>query len=136
VDNSGVLLVALLPTFVIGGVLGAVIAYLYAKARVSRLEAEHAADLEKLDWVRDSQRALEDTFEALAAKSLRHNAKDFSGRIQQQLTSHAGHIGVLKSSLEDNMVKIDRNIRELETKREAAYTGLSQKVTSLQNAYM
>ncbi|HKA06124.1 MAG TPA: hypothetical protein VKD71_02620, partial [Gemmataceae bacterium] len=119
-DSSVLLVITLLPTFVIGGVLGGTIAYLYSKARVSRLEAEHEADLEKIDWIRDSQRALESAFEALASKSLRRNAKDFSGRINQQLIAHAGHIGVLKSSLEDNINKIDKNIRELENKREAA----------------
>jgi DNA recombination protein RmuC len=135
-DNSVILVIALFLTFVVGLVLGGVIVYLYAKAQASRLEAEHTADLEKLDWVRDSQRALEDTFEALASRSLRVNAKEFSGRVQEQLASHAGHIGVLKSSLEENIVKIDKNIRALESKREAAYSGLTEKVTNLQSAYL
>jgi DNA recombination protein RmuC len=134
-DASLILLLTLLPTFAIGGALGATIAYLYCKARIATLEAEHATDLEQIEWIRNSQEALRETFDALAAKALHENAADFSGRIQQQLGSHATHIDTLKSSLETNITKIDRNIRELEQKREAAYQGLTQNVANLQSAY-
>jgi DNA recombination protein RmuC len=134
-DTSLILVLTLPPTLAIGGALGATIAYLYCKARVATLEAEHAADLGKIDWIRDSQEALRETFGALAAKALHKNATDFSGRIQQQLGSHATHIGALKSSLEANISKIDQYIRELERKREAAYQGLTQNVANLQRAY-
>ncbi len=134
-DTSLILVLMLVPTFAIGGAIGATIAYLYSKARVAILEAERAADLEKIDWIRNSQEALRETFGALAAKALHKNAHDFSGRIQQQLGSHATHIGTLKSSLEANINKIDQNIRELERKREAAYQGLTQHVANLQRAY-
>src|SRR5262249_30768 len=63
------------------------------------------------------------------------NAADCAGRIQQQLGSHATHIGTLKSSLEANITQIDQNIRELERKREVAYQGMTQNVTNLQKAY-
>lgn len=134
-DTSLILVLTLFFTLAIGGALGATIAYLYSKARAATLEAEHAADLEKIDWIRDSQEALRDTFDALAAKALHENAADFSGRIQQQLGSHATHIGTLKSSLELNITKIDQNIRDLERKREAAYQGLTQNIANLQLAY-
>ena len=122
-------------TFAVGGALGAAIAYLYCRARVATLEAEHAADLEKIEWIRHAQESLRETFGALAANALHKNAADFSGRIQQQLGSHATHIGTLKSSLEASINKIDQNIRELERKREAAYQGLTQHVANLQRAY-
>jgi DNA recombination protein RmuC len=134
-DSSLILVLALFPTFAIGGALGATIAYLYSKARLATLEAEHAADLDKIDSIRGSQHALRETFEALASKALRENAADFSGRIEQQLGSHATHIGTLKASLEGNISKIDQNIRDLELKREAAYQGLTQNVSNLQKAY-
>jgi DNA recombination protein RmuC len=134
-DASLIVVLTLLPSFFVGGALGAIIAHLYSKARVSQLEAEHEADLEKIDWIRDSQHSLRDTFEALASQSLRDNAADFSGRIQQQLGSHATHINTLKSSLETNITKIDQNIRDLERKREGAYHGLIQNITNLQKAY-
>jgi DNA recombination protein RmuC len=134
-DTSLILVLTLLPTFVIGGVIGAAIAYLYSKARVATLEAEHAADLEKIDWIRDSQEALRETFDALASKALHNNAADFSGRIQQQLGSHATNIGTLKSALEEKITKIDQDIRSLEQKREVAYHGLTQNVANLQRAY-
>jgi hypothetical protein len=61
-DTSLILLLTVLPTFAIGGAMGATIAYLYCKARVATLEAEHAADLEKIEWIRDSQEVLRETF--------------------------------------------------------------------------
>src|SRR5579871_3222644 len=134
-DTSLIIVLALLPTFALGGALGAAIAYLYSKAQIARLEAEHQSDLEKIDWIKESQKSLRDTFEALAAKALHKNAADYTGRIQHQLGSHATHIGTLKSSLETSIDKLDRNIRELERKREAAYQGLTQNITNLEQAY-
>jgi DNA recombination protein RmuC len=134
-DTSVILVLTLLPTFAIGGALGATIAHLYSKARLATLKAQHEADLEKINWIRDSQQSLRETFAALASKSLHKNAADFAGRIQQQLGSHATHIGTLKSSLEANITQIDQNIRELERKREVAYQGMTQNVTNLQKAY-
>ena len=43
-DASLVLILALPPTFAIGGVLGAIIAHLHSKAGLADLEAEHMAD--------------------------------------------------------------------------------------------
>jgi DNA recombination protein RmuC len=134
-DTPMILVLTLFPALAIGGVVGATIAYLYCKARVATLEAEHAADLEKIDWIRDSQENLRETFDALAAKALHKNASDFSGRIHQQLGSHVTQIGTLKTSLEANINKIDHNIRDLERKREAAYQGLTHNVENLQKAY-
>ena len=134
-DTSLVLVLTLLPTFAVGGVLGAAIAYLYSKARLAGLEARHAADLEKIDWIRDAHETLRETFGALASDALHKNATDFSGRVDQQLSTHAANICTLKSSLEANITKIDQNIRALEQKRVEAYTGLTQNVANLQRSY-
>lgn len=128
-----VLLLALGAT--VGGVLGWLITSLYEKSRTAQLEARCEADAEKIDWIEDSQSNLRDAFEALAAKSLRDNADDFSGRINQQLTSHSKHFGLLKQALDTDLGKLDTNIRELELKREGAYSSLGQQVVQLQTAH-
>jgi DNA recombination protein RmuC len=51
------------------------------------------------------------------------------------LSTHAASIGTIKTSLETSIRKIDDNIRTLESKREAAYLGLTQNVANLQKAY-
>jgi DNA recombination protein RmuC len=134
-ETGVIILLVLIPAVGAGAAIGATICHFIWKAKSAKLEAEHAADLDKIEWVKDSQHALRETFEALAAKALRHNAADFSGRVNQNLVAHAGSIGTLKTSLESSIAKIDGHIRELERKREAAYQGLSQNVANLQRAY-
>jgi DNA recombination protein RmuC len=134
-DNSITGLVALLIGFAFGGALGWLMTYLYSKARLARLEAEHATDAEKIEWIKEAQQKLRETFEALASRALHENAQDFSGRIQTQLTSHADHIGVLKAALDTNINQLDQHIRELESKRVSAYTALTQDIAHLREAY-
>jgi DNA recombination protein RmuC len=119
----------------VGGALGSWITWLYDKSRTARLEAWREADAEKIDWIKDSQENLREAFEALAAKSLRDNADNFSGRINQQLTSHSEHFGLLKQALDKGINQLDTNIRELERKREGAYQSLTQQVLQLQTAH-
>ncbi len=120
---------------VVGGTLGWCITWLYGKSRTAQLEARQEADAEKIDWVKNSQQNLRDTFAALAAKSLRDNADDFSGRINHQLTFHSEKFGLLKQALDKDLGKLDADIREMERKREGAYQSLGQQVLDLQKAH-
>jgi DNA recombination protein RmuC len=116
------------------------------------------ADAEKIEWIATAQQTLRETFAALASKSLRENARDFSGRIGQNLTAHAQQIDVLKSALEKNVTQnltahaqqinllkaaleknitqLDGDIRDLERRREGAYQSLRQQVLELQSAHL
>jgi DNA recombination protein RmuC len=85
---------------------------------------------------------LRETFEAFSSQSLvkltdqsRANSDEFSGKIGNQLTSHADQIVILKSSLETNIQHLDAHVRELEGKREGAYSGLTASISTLQSAY-
>lgn len=120
---------------IVGASLGAWTTRLYERSRTAQLEARGEADAEKIDWIKNSQQNLRETFEALAAKSLRNNAEDFSGRINLQLTSHSEHFGLLKQALDTDLGKLDTNIREMERKREGAYQSLTQQVVQLQTAH-
>jgi DNA recombination protein RmuC len=120
---------------ILGGGLGWLITRLYEKSQTAQLEARREADAEKIDWIKNSQDNLRDTFEALAAKSLRDNADDFSSRIDQQFASQSQHFGQLKQALDNDLGKLDQNIRVLEWKREGAYQSLAQQVVQLQSAH-
>lgn len=120
---------------IVGGVLGWLITRLYEKSRTAQLEARAEADAEKIDWIKNSQQNLRETFEALAARSLRDNADDFSGRINQQLTTHSEHFGLLKQALDKDLGQLDTNIREMERQREGAYHAITQQVSQLQTGH-
>ncbi|MGO9466540.1 MAG: DNA recombination protein RmuC [Isosphaeraceae bacterium] len=141
----------------VGGLLGWCLTWFYAKAQTAQLVAWREADAEKIEWIQNAQQNLRETFEALASKSLRENARDFSGRINQNLithaqhidvlkaaleqnvalnlTSHAQQIGTLKTTLEKNITQLDGEIRVLEQKREGAYQSLKQQVAQLEVAH-
>jgi DNA recombination protein RmuC len=119
----------------IGSTLGWWITRLTERTRSAQLDARSEADAEKIDWIKNSQANLRETFEALAAKSLRDNAEDFSGRISLQLTTHSEHFGLLKQALDKDLSQLDTNIRQLESKREGAYQSLTQQVVQLQTAH-
>ena len=56
---------------IVGGILGSWITRLLEKSRTAQVEARGVADAEKIDWIKNSQQTLRETFEALAARSLR-----------------------------------------------------------------
>jgi DNA recombination protein RmuC len=138
----------------LGGLLGWALTWLYARVQKAHLEARSEADAEKIGWIQSAQQNLRETFEALASKSLRDNARDFTGRINQNLSSHAQHIDVLKSALEKNVAQnltshaqqigvikvaleknitqLDAQVRVLEQRREGAYQSLKQQVAQLE----
>lgn len=137
-DHSVFAVTMLILGLLMGAFLGWCLTWLFEKSQRAHLEAKFEADEEKLEWISNAQQILRETFEALAAKSLRQNAHDFSGRIGQGLTAHAQHIGVLKTSLEKNLTQLDGEIRDLELKREGAYQSLKQQVQQLEktNAFL
>ena len=120
---------------IVGGILGSWITRLLEKSRTAQVEARGVADAEKIDWIKHSQQTLRESFEALAARSLRDNADNFSGRINLQLTTHSEHFGLLKQALDKDLGQLDANIREMERKREGAYQSLTQQVVHLQTAH-
>jgi DNA recombination protein RmuC len=116
-NTAVILMLTLLPTFAIGGAIGATIVYLYSKARLATLEAERQANLRNIDWmqkwiqeahqwiqksIQDAQQSLGQTFRALAAESFHEKASDFAGRIHQQLSSHQQQLGSHAQEIREN----------------------------------
>jgi DNA recombination protein RmuC len=104
--------VALVFGLAAGGTLGWLITDLHAKGRRASLEAQHKADLEKIEWTETTESHIRDIFEVLASKSLRANAADFAQRIQQLLGGHANQIGQVRASLETSITKLELHNKE------------------------
>jgi DNA recombination protein RmuC len=124
----------------IGGVLaGGLIAGLWMRARVARLEA--AKQFAEAGVVK-----LTDTFQALADAALRSNQSAFldaarstlettrvemSGDLAQKQTAIEGAVGGMVQPLADSLGRLETHVRELERAREKAFGSLGEQVQSL-----
>jgi len=115
------------------------------KVQIARLEEERKANKEKLQWVEGAQQQLRETFEALASQALASNADQFLKRARDQLTSlltqvrgdwgtHKEELKNLVQPLEKTLEAMDKQVRELEQKREGAYQSLEKHLGQLGQA--
>jgi len=108
----------------LGGAVGAAIAWLAARARTVRAEAErdalarHSAD--KLRALEDAQARLSDAFKALSADALRSNNSAFLDLARTAF-----------QPLGETLGKVEQRIAELEKAREGAYRGLLEHVDTM-----
>jgi len=115
------------------------------KVRIARLEEERKASEEKLQWVEGAQEKLREAFGALASQALQSNADQFLKRARDQLTSlltqvrgdwgtHKEELKNLVQPLEKTLEAMDKQVRELEQKREGAYQSLEKHLGQLGQA--
>ena len=108
----------------------------------AQVEAERRAAEEKLALVRDAQRSLADTFDALGRRALQANndqflqlARESLGRIAEaangDLEKRQTAIEELVRPVRDSLEKVDEKIENLENARTFAYASLRQQVSSL-----
>lgn len=116
-----------------------------ARARAAleaKVEAERRAAEEKLALVRDAERKLADTFDALGRRALQANNDQFLQLAREslgQLTQAANGdlekrqiaIAELVRPVRDSLEKVDGKIREIENARASAYASLTQQVRAL-----
>ncbi|MDR7400746.1 MAG: DNA recombination protein RmuC [Armatimonadota bacterium] len=116
----------------------------HADALVQLAELRKAAesDQEKLRWVERAEQVLRETFQALAADALKSNTDSLLGRVADQLHGllaevrgdwQAGreHLARLLEPLAKNLDGLEREVRELEQKREGAYQRLQEQLRQL-----
>ncbi|MEJ2049124.1 MAG: hypothetical protein P8Y60_04640 [Calditrichota bacterium] len=138
----------------IGGIiLGFLIAWLVQQNRFSRqletlkiekvqLQKDIESDQERMKWLELTQEKLKETFKALSADLLSVNSSQFLNQAKEKL----GEIlelqkrdwGIQKEEFKSmvnplgkNLEDLDKQIQELEQKREGAYRTLLQQVTQL-----
>jgi len=126
-------------SFLAGLLAGGLIAALWMRARVARLEeAKHFAEA--------GVTKLSDTFQALADAALRSNQSAFldaarttlettraemTGDLAQKQTAIEGAIGGMVQPLADSLGRLETQVRELERARAKAYGSLGEQVQTL-----
>jgi DNA recombination protein RmuC len=126
-------------TFLAGLLAGGLIATLWMRARVARLEASK-------QFAETGVAKLTDTFQALADAALRSNQSAFldaarstlettrvemSGDLAQKQTAIEGAVGGMVQPLADSLGRLETQVRELERAREKAFGSLGEQVQSL-----
>jgi len=125
--------------FIGGLMIGGLIAGLWMRARLARLEAAK-------QFAESGAAKLTDTFQALADAALRSNQSAFldaarttlettraemSGDLAQKQTAIEGAIGGMVQPLADSLGRLEVHVRELERAREKAYGSLGEQVQTL-----
>jgi DNA recombination protein RmuC len=126
-------------TFIVGALAGGLIAGLWMRARVARLEAAK-------QFVETGVTKLQDAFQALADAALRSNQSAFldaarttlettraemSGDLALKQTAIEGAVGGMVQPLADSLGRLEIHVRELERAREKAYGSLGEQVQTL-----
>jgi DNA recombination protein RmuC len=136
--------------------LGAALGYLAAVVRtrvttdraqiqLAQLQAERRADQEKLAWMQQSEAKLREAFDSLAGRALQLTSDELLRRARDQgetvmrkvegdLALNRSEMHGLVEPLRANLQALDTHLRDLEQKREGAYSGLQEQVRQLASA--
>jgi DNA recombination protein RmuC len=102
------------------------VALIWLVYRLAQAEATLRAEREKNLWTDDAKEQFKNTFRVLATNELESRSSQLKTTAKEELT---GVIGPLKEELS----KLDKQVRELEAKREGAYSTLGAQLQSLHN---
>jgi len=94
------------------------------KVRLGELEQKLRSETEKLSWIDGARREMEIVFKALAADALRENSGQAIADARDKVVI----------PLADTLNRLDRQVRELEGKREGAYGELARQLGDIQVA--
>ena len=114
-------------------------------AEISRYKQQVESEGEKLQWLEKAQETLRESFESLSGKALRENSDEFLKRAREQMDNvkqllqkdwgaQKDQIQHLVTPLEESLQNLNKEVRELEQKREGAYSGMSEQIKQLQYA--
>jgi len=108
----------------------------------ARLAAALAAEREKSEWLVGSKDELAQVFTALTSRSLQESSRTLVERTQELLSgldrqldgrlgAHKAELAGLVGPLRENLEKLERQVNELESKREGAYGSLEEQLRAL-----
>jgi DNA recombination protein RmuC len=111
-------------------------------AKISALETSLEAEEEKRTWLSRAQDTMREAFQALAAQALTSNSEEFLKRtrdtVQNFLNQMSGGWQTHKAEMQNLVQPLDqalqvmsKNVRELEGKREGAYSDLKANLTQI-----
>lgn len=131
---------------VLGGGLGALVAWLagrVATARIlARLDAERQGSAEKLALLAQAESRLREAFGSLSAEALRQNNRSFlelaEARLGDARRSAAAELELRRRAVDDlirpitvALERVDGKIRDVEKERAASYAGLVEQVKAM-----
>lgn len=102
------------------------VALLWLVHRLAQAEATLRAEREKNVWTESAREQLQNTFRALASSELESRSGQLKTTAKDELS------GVI-APLKEELAKLDRQVRELEAKREGAYSTLGAQLQGLHN---
>src|SRR5882724_5473125 len=92
--------------------------------RLAETQAYLRAEKEKNAWTEDAKERFKDAFKVLASSELEAKSTQLKSTAKEELT---GVVGPLK----DELTKLDKHVRDLEAKREGAYSSLGTQLDGL-----
>ena len=93
--------------------------------RVAESDAMLRAEKEKNLWTQDARQQLKDAFKSIATDELETKASQLKTTAKEEL---GGVVGPLK----DELSKLDKHVRDLEARREGAYSSIGTQLDGLQ----
>jgi DNA recombination protein RmuC len=94
------------------------------QVRLAEAQAYLRAEKEKTAWTDEAREQFKNTFKVLATSEL-------EAKSQQLKTTAREELGVVVAPLKDELGKLDRQVRDLEAKREGAYSSLGTQLEGL-----
>lgn len=144
---------ALAAAFVVGGLLGALAAYLHSQRKIAALREQHVqlataleherrAMEEKVRVLEAARTQLADTFSTLSSQALKHNSEEFlrlarenmqqfHSRAEGDLAQREKAIEHLVKPIREALDKTEAQIREIEKDRQQAYGSLSKHLETM-----
>jgi DNA recombination protein RmuC len=102
------------------------------------LQKEREADVQRIKWMEITEEKMKETFKALSADLLTSNAHQFLTQAREKLNEllelQKKDWGLQKAEFK-SLAELDKQIQEMEQKREGAYHSLKQQVTNLKISY-
>jgi len=102
------------------------VALVWLVVRLAQAEATLRAEREKNLWTEDAKDQFRNTFRVLATDELESRSSQLKTTAKEELT------GVI-APLKEELTKLDKQVRDLEAKREGAYSSLGAQLQGLHN---
>jgi len=102
------------------------VALIWLVYRLAQAEAMLRAEREKNLWTEDAKDQFRNTFRVLATDELESRSSQLKTTAKEELT------GVI-APLKEELTKLDKQVRDLEAKREGAYSSLGAQLQGLHN---
>jgi DNA recombination protein RmuC len=100
----------------------------------ARMEEQAAAAEAKMSLLEEARSRLSEAFQALSREALESNSKTFLQLAGETLGQKSQAIDQVVQPLKESLGKVETAMREIETKREGAYGGLTEQIRGLSEA--